>query len=99
MEKDFKTITLRDLDKNPEIVRILNEVIQSSSSFRTGQKAIEYVIVQYQRQIKDINRLHNIINGQEREHYFKVKELEDENKRLKEAQEHARKFFKLFVED
>lgn len=50
-KKDFKTITLRDMDIKPELVNIMNEVMENTG-IKTGQACIEYIIKDYDRTSK-----------------------------------------------
>ncbi len=77
MEKQFKTLVIRNLDDNNDLVKILNEVIQSTNN-KTGQSAIEYIIRQYDKQNREIDRINRMYFERKKE--FEQKQLETENK-------------------
>ena len=77
MEKQFKTLVIRNLDENNDLVNILNQVIQSTNN-KTGQSAIEYIIRQYDKQKIEIERMNRIYFERKKE--FEEKQCETEKK-------------------
>lgn len=75
--KEFKTITLRNLDKNTDVVDIMNNVM-NDTNIATGQGIIEYII-------KDYAKLkHEIV--QQSDHYdMRLKAERETNFNLKIA--------------
>ncbi len=63
--KQFKTLMLRDLDKSPQLVEVLNEVM-TTRNIKTGQSAVEYVIAQHKSLSDEIAHLRKYI-ARERE--------------------------------
>lgn len=75
--KEFKTLVIRNLDSNPHLVRILNDVIKSTGH-KTGQSAIEHIISRYESQNIEIERINRLYYERKRE--FEQKQLELQNK-------------------
>lgn len=89
--KDFKTLVIRNLEDNKDLVSILNEVI-NETDFKTGQSAIEYIIRCYRRNKIEIERLNRLYY--ERKKDFEEKELILQNKlkRVNSAIYHFKQF-------
>lgn len=99
MEKEFKTITLRNLDlsENKDIVQIMNSVGEATG-LKTGQSIIEHIIRDYQ---KVNNRFQNYINSSNEKHGGLRKEIVQLKQTISTQNNcliHLQKGFKLLSE-
>jgi aryl-alcohol dehydrogenase-like predicted oxidoreductase len=76
MEKEFKTITVRNLDEKPELVQALNEIMQERG-LKTAQAVIEYIIAQHQPLTKDLKDCRTK-RREETDQYYKWRTTADE---------------------
>ncbi len=97
MGKQFKTLIIRNLDKNPEYVKILNEVIENTVN-NTGQSAIEYIIRKYDAQKSEIERINRLYYERKREFEQKEAELQNRLDNANEAIFHFKQFQLLIQE-
>lgn len=87
--KEFKTLTIRNLDKpdSSDLVEIVNHVIDSSDYWNnvgTAQKAIEYIIREYNRQKARIEEKDN-----------EIAELKQSIRDRERRESDVKQFFKL----
>jgi hypothetical protein len=73
--KNFKTLTLRGLDEKPDIVATMNEAMQYVPS-HTGQAVIEYIITDYARKCREVQRLRTSILAETEAHEAYQKDIE-----------------------
>ena len=82
--KDFRTITLRGLDEKPNIVGIMNQVMQEQG-LKTGQAVIEFIISNYVQLQEELNIVKAKRMTEQQNYYKWSNERDDEIKELKQT--------------
>ncbi|MDF7818123.1 hypothetical protein P1X15_10975 [Runella sp. MFBS21] len=95
-KKDFKTITLRDMNEKPDLVNIMNEVMEKEG-IKTGQSVIEYIIKDYDCTKKAYQALQNKSEEQYRDYYRWRNEFEEKYQKLEENINLVKKAFKILI--
>lgn len=90
MVKEFKTLTIRDLDNkdNEDIIKIMNEVMEYSN-LKTGQQVFETIVRQY-----DFGK-HELQNEKQKRKK-EVSELQDKCLKLEEELKMYKRFHSAF---
>ena len=95
-KKDFKTITLRDMNEKPDLVNIMNEVMEKEG-IKTGQSVIEYIIKDYDCTKKAYQALQKKSEEQYRDYYRWRNEFEEKYQKLEENLNLVKKAFKILM--
>lgn len=82
LSKDFKTITLRDLDQKSQVTDIMNQVMQKHG-IKTGQAVIEFIIADYDKKAKELEKWKEKYENFYHNHYKIVDKQDNEIKDLK----------------
>jgi hypothetical protein len=96
-EKEFRTITLRGLDEKPELVKIMNKVMQVQD-LKTGQSVIEHIILRYEKLQEEIWEVKQKRDEEKRTYYNWQQKSEEEIEELKKTIGAAQVAFKRILD-